>query len=55
MATESITRIVDEHTRSRGGLMAILQEIQARYRYLPADALKAVAERPAARWPMCTA
>ena len=44
MATESITRIVAEHARSRGGLMAILQEIQARYRYLPADALKAVAE-----------
>jgi NADH-quinone oxidoreductase subunit E len=45
MTAESISEIVDAHAGSRGGLMAILQEIQARYRYLPADALKAVAEK----------
>lgn len=39
--------IVEKHAGSRGGLIAILQDIQARYGYLPADALKAVAEKTA--------
>jgi len=45
MAVESVSEIVDQHAGSRGGLIAILQDIQARYGYLPADALKAVAEK----------
>jgi NADH:ubiquinone oxidoreductase subunit E len=45
MTTESISEIVDQHAGSRGGLIAILQDIQARYGYLPAESLKAVAEK----------
>jgi len=45
MTTESVSGIVEKHAGSRGGLIAILQDIQARYGYLPADALKTVAER----------
>ena len=45
MTAESVSEFVDQHTGSRGGLIAILQDIQARYGYLPADALKAVAEK----------
>ncbi len=45
MIAESISEIVEQHAGSRGGLIAILQDIQARYGYLPAEALKAVAEK----------
>ncbi|HUI54030.1 MAG TPA: NAD(P)H-dependent oxidoreductase subunit E [Bryobacteraceae bacterium] len=45
MTAEPVSEIVDQHAASRGGLIAILQDIQARYGYLPADALKAVAEK----------
>ena len=45
MTAECVSEIVDQHAGSRGGLIAILQDIQARHGYLPADALKAVAER----------
>jgi len=41
---ESVSEIVDQHAGTRGGLIAILQDIQARYGYLPAEALRAVAE-----------
>ncbi len=44
MMAESVSEIVGQHAGSRGGLIAILQDIQARYGYLPAAALKAVAE-----------
>jgi NADH-quinone oxidoreductase subunit E len=44
MTAESVSGIVERHAGSRGGLIAILQDIQARYGYLPADALKAVAQ-----------
>ncbi|HEV2446670.1 MAG TPA: NAD(P)H-dependent oxidoreductase subunit E [Candidatus Sulfopaludibacter sp.] len=44
MTAESVGEIVGQHTGSRGGLIAILQDIQARYGYLPAEALRAVAE-----------
>jgi len=47
MIAEPVSRIVEKHARSRGGLIAILQEVQARYGYLPADALKTVAEKTA--------
>jgi len=45
MTAEFVSGLVDQHAGSRGGLIAILQGIQARYGYLPADALKAVAEK----------
>lgn len=45
MTAEPVTAIVEKHAASRGGLIAILQDIQARYGYLPAEALKAVAEK----------
>ena len=44
MTADSVIEIVDRHAGSRGGLIAILQDVQARFGYLPADALKAVAE-----------
>ncbi len=37
--------IVEKHSGERGGLIAILQDIQARYGYLPADALRTVADK----------
>lgn len=45
MTAEPVTAIVEKHAGARGGLIAILQDIQARYGYLPPEALKAVAER----------
>jgi len=43
MKTE-ILGILDKHEGDRGGLISILEEIQAKYSYLPAEALKAVAD-----------
>ncbi len=43
MKTE-ILAILDKHEGDRGGLISILEEIQAEYSYLPPDALKAVAD-----------
>jgi NADH-quinone oxidoreductase subunit E len=40
-----VTHIVDKHRGERGELIAILEEIQARYSFLPEDALRSVAER----------
>jgi NADH:ubiquinone oxidoreductase subunit E len=40
-----VTHIVDKHRGERGELIAILEEIQARYSYLPEEALRSVAER----------
>jgi len=40
-----VAHIVDKHRGERGELIAILEEIQARYSYLPEDALRAVASR----------
>lgn len=45
MTAERPSGIVEKRPGSRGGLIAILQDIQARHGYLPADALKAVAEK----------
>ncbi|MFB3788141.1 MAG: NAD(P)H-dependent oxidoreductase subunit E [bacterium] len=42
---ETVSAIVDKHGDARGALIAILEEIQATYGYLPAFALHAVAER----------
>ena len=43
MKTE-VLGIVDKHEGDRGGLISILEEIQAKYSYLPAEALRAVAD-----------
>jgi len=40
-----IARIVEEHGGERGELIAILEDIQAKYSYLPEEALRAVAEK----------
>jgi len=42
---ESILAIVEAHKKDRGNLIAILEEIQARYGYLPETALRIVAAR----------
>lgn len=39
-----IARIVDKHRGERGMLIAVLEDIQAKYSYLPQDALQVVAE-----------
>ncbi len=44
MASEEISTIVEKVGSSKGGLISILEEIQAKYSYLPEDALRAVAE-----------
>jgi NADH:ubiquinone oxidoreductase subunit E len=43
MSPEHVSGIIEKHRSSRGGLVAILQEIQGRCGYLPAEALRAVA------------
>jgi len=45
MELDSVFGIVDKHAADRGAMMTILEEVQAKFGYLPADALKAVAER----------
>jgi NADH-quinone oxidoreductase subunit E len=45
MELECVQEIVDRHAAHRGAMMAILEEVQATYGFLPADALRAVAER----------
>lgn len=44
MGSEDVLRIVEEYAGKPGGLIGILQEIQARYGYLPPDTLGLVAE-----------
>jgi len=41
---DRIREILDNHNRDRGGLIAILEEIQAEYCYLPEEALRMVSE-----------
>jgi NADH-quinone oxidoreductase subunit E len=45
MKTDEITGIVERHSADPGGLIAILQDIQARFSYLPASALRTVAQQ----------
>jgi NADH-quinone oxidoreductase subunit E len=45
MSAENVLRIVEEHAGKYGGLIGILQQIQARYGYLPPDALAVVADK----------
>jgi len=44
MSSRHVSGIVDKHRGNRGALIAILQDIQARFGYLPEEALKTVAE-----------
>jgi NADH-quinone oxidoreductase subunit E len=41
---DDVQRIIEKHQGNHGNLIAILEDVQARYRYLPVDALKIVAE-----------
>jgi NADH:ubiquinone oxidoreductase subunit E len=45
MDADGVLAVLDKRSEGRGGLIAILQDIQARYNYLPADALRLVADR----------
>lgn len=42
---EAVTCILEKHDNRRGGLVAILQDIQEHYGYLPEQALRTVARR----------
>jgi NADH-quinone oxidoreductase subunit E len=43
MSPIEVARILERHTNERGGLIAILEDIQASYGYLPEDVLREVA------------
>jgi NADH-quinone oxidoreductase subunit E len=45
MTADEIAAIVEENGPTEGGLISILEKIQAQYSYLPEDALRAVAEK----------
>jgi len=45
MGPENVSRIVEEYAGKFGGLIGILQQIQARYGYLPPEALAVVADK----------
>ena len=42
---KKVSTIVDKYQGAGGALIAILQDVQAEFNYLPADALKSVAEK----------
>ena len=43
--SERILKILEKHNKDRGGLIAVLEEIQAECSYLPEEALRLVSER----------
>ncbi len=45
MDTIYIEKILEKHQHDHGGLISILEEIQAKYSYLPEEALRIVAEK----------
>jgi NADH-quinone oxidoreductase subunit E len=45
MGPENVSQIVEEYAGKFGGLIGILQQVQARYGYLPPDALAVVADK----------
>jgi len=45
VASKDILRILESHNKDRGGLISILEEIQAQYGYLPEEALRIVSEQ----------
>jgi len=42
---EDVSKILEKHNQNKGGLIAILEEIQAEYGYLPEMSLRIVSER----------
>ncbi|MFB0516108.1 MAG: NAD(P)H-dependent oxidoreductase subunit E [Candidatus Neomarinimicrobiota bacterium] len=42
---EDVHRMIDKHRGKRGDLIAILEDVQVKYRYLPEDALRIIAEQ----------
>src|SRR5574341_907388 len=44
MNFENVLPIIEKYKHSRGGLIAILEEIQSKYGYLPENALRVVAD-----------
>jgi NADH-quinone oxidoreductase subunit E len=44
-SADLVTAIIDKHSDQRGGLISILEGIQAKYGFLPESALRVVAER----------
>jgi len=45
METGDILSILEKHEGDRGGLISVLENIQAKYSYLPAEALKVVSDK----------
>lgn len=45
MKADEVASIIDKHRDQGDGLISVLEEIQSKYSYLPADALQLVAER----------
>ena len=45
MNSQTIMKILETHRGERGELIAILEEIQAKYSYLPEKALRILAEK----------
>ena len=43
--SKDILRILENHNKDRGGLISILEEIQAEFGFLPEEALRIVSER----------
>ncbi|UCC29324.1 MAG: NAD(P)H-dependent oxidoreductase subunit E [Phycisphaerales bacterium] len=44
MKTDQVLSVLEKHEGDRGGLIAVLEDVQAKYGYLPAEVLKIVAE-----------
>ena len=44
MKAEDVVSIVKKHSGERGSMISILEDIQAKYSYLPKEALKIVAD-----------
>ncbi|MDY7108727.1 MAG: NAD(P)H-dependent oxidoreductase subunit E [Planctomycetota bacterium] len=45
METDGVQTILHQHREDRGGLIAILQDVQRKYSYLPPDVLREIADR----------
>lgn len=45
METDEILSILEKHGTDRGGLISVLEDIQAKHNYLPPEALKLVADK----------
>ena len=45
MTSDQISAIIEKNQTGGGGLISILEEIQAKYSYLPEDVLRMVADQ----------